>query len=167
MEEESRTADSKKRLPDIVEKEPLVEGIVERDAVDGEPQDTEMNLHQVLDASEVGVEATTKGPVREEEHIFNIAFTQPQLGIVLNSDIDSNCAYITDVDEEVNPMLKNVDMEMNSKVLRVNEVDVEMLTFSKILACIVAGKENIPLTITFCRPGGLGEGEVPDLNPKT
>jgi len=165
---EKINVDANKQSLAIVEKNPLDEDIVNRDLVDEEGDISGKKVQQVLDVRKVEGEASiVKAPVREEKHIFKIAFTQPKLGIVLCSDINSNCAYVTIVDEEKNPMFKDVELPKYSKVLRVNGVDVEMSKFRRIVNCIKEGKEHLPVTITFCHPDGLGEDEVPESNPPT
>jgi len=178
LEEESRVKHSKKPSVDIVEKDPVDENMVDKDpvdenmvdkdTVDEDWEDSEKKAQQLLDVpNEESKSPTTKVPVREEKHIFTLTFRQPELGLVVNSDDDSNCAYVTVVDEDKNPMLKDVELPKHSKVLQVNGVDVEILTFPKIVDSIKEGKKHLPLTITFCHPDGLGENEVPDLNPLT
>jgi len=151
-----------------VEKDPLDEDMADRDPVDWELEDSENSVEQVPDLTkEEGDAAVTKAPEREEKYIFDITFKQPHLGIVVNSGVDGYSAYVTDADTERNPMLKDVDLPKHSKVLKVNGDDVEMWTLQKMVDSIIKIKENPPLTITFCHPDGLGENEVPDLNPLT
>jgi len=148
--------------------DPLDEDMADGDPVYWELEDSENSVEQALDCTKVeGKTSVPKAPEREEKHILNIIFKQPQLGIVVNSGIDGYCAYVTAFDKEKNPMLKEVDLPKFSKVLLVNGVDVEMWPLQKMVDSIIKFKENPPLTITFCHPHGLGENEVPDLNPLT
>lgn len=168
LEKKIRMADVKRQAPVTVEKNPSDEDMADRDLVDREWEDSENSVQQALDLSEVESQASDpKAPEREEKHILDVIFKQPQLGIVVNSGSDGICAYVTDADKEKNPMLKEVDLPKNSKLLRVNGKDVEFWTLQKMVDLIMKEKENPPLEITFCHPDGLGENEVPDMNPLT
>jgi len=116
------------------------------------------------DLAEVQGEASPiKGPVRDEEYVFDIIFTNRPLGIVVNCGKDAVCAYVTVANQLKNPDLKDGKLPMFSKVLRVNGIEVEMLELDKIVEIMSRESKKPALTITFCHPDGLGPDEVPDM----
>jgi len=99
---------------------------------------------------------------RHKKHIFPITFTSKRLGITISSGTSCHSAYVTKVDGSRN--IAGEEMPLNSKLLKCNGVDVEFDNIDDIEKAILAGKKNLPLTLTFCHPDGLLEEEYPDPN---
>jgi len=103
-------------------------------------------------------------PARDPQHVFVIMFTELPFGMILTSQIDGTCAYVTATDEEKNKAVKK--LPINSKLLQVNDQDVEMEEIPIITRLIIKNAKTLPLRLTFCHPSGLLGSEFPDPNPK-
>jgi len=127
--------------------------------------DEKQNVH---DAVEVHEEYKLSGNSRERhpKHIFSITYTSKPLGIVVSSSIDCTSAYVTTVDGSRNQAIQDNNLPLNSKLLKCNGVDVEADDIDDIEKTLIAGQENMPLTLTFCHPDGLFDDEYPDPNAK-
>jgi len=136
------------------------DGLEEDERQDPDPM---FDYTKVETAEVQGEVSPIKGPVRVEQYVFNITFLNRPLGIVVNSGKDSVCAYVTVVNEEKNPALKEGKLPLFSKLLQVNGIDVEMLELEKIVNIMIQESKKPALTITFCHPDGLGPDEVPDM----
>jgi len=99
---------------------------------------------------------------RHPKYIFQITFNSERLGITISSGTYCHSAYVTKVDGSRNKAVQ--EMPLNSKLLKCNGVDVESDNIDDIEKAIMAGKKNLPLTLTFCHPDGLFENEYPDPN---
>jgi len=133
---------------------------------DGLDEDERQDPDPMLDYTKVETAEDCQGPVRDEEYVFDITFSQRRpLGIVFNSGKDAVCAYVTVVNEEKNPALKGGKLPTLSKVLQVNGMDVEMMELEKIVDILIQEGKKPALTITFCHPDGLGPDEVADMDP--
>jgi len=102
---------------------------------------------------------------RDVKHIFDITFEKTPLGIVLTSSLDGSCAYVTNINEQKNEALNNGKLPKNSKLLRVNDEDVEFEKIYTILNVVTRDVKTLPLKLTFCHPDGLGDDEIPDPCP--
>jgi len=116
---------------------------------------------------------------RNPKYVFSITFESRPLGIILTSNADGTCAYVTVVDGSKNSAVEDNNLPLNSKLLACNGIDIESDTIRDIEKRIKAGQEGLPLTLnekkieagkgspplrlTFCHPDGLYEGEFPDL----
>lgn len=117
-----------------------------------------LQLEPVLLENEV-----VKSPDRDPKHVFVINFTKLPLGIIITSQINGTCAYVTTTDEEKNEAVKK--LPLNSKLLQVNDQDVEMEKIKTITRLIIKYAKTLPLRLTFCHPSGLLSSEFPDPNP--
>jgi len=101
---------------------------------------------------------------RDPKHIFTVKFKKKPLGIILTSARDGACAYVTDVDGKNKAVRKN-NLPIGSKLLKVNEADVEMEQINDVTDLILDGLKNLPMSLTFCHPDGLNDDEIPDPDP--
>jgi len=104
---------------------------------------------------------TPKSPYpseRNPKYLIHLTFWKKPLGVVLTSDIEGNCAYVTEVDEEVNNEARS-ELPVSSKLVRVNGKNVESVTMDDIKEMIFESLETFPLSLTFCHPDGLGIDE--------
>jgi len=99
---------------------------------------------------------------RDPKFIFSIKFETSPLGIVVASDEDGNCAYVTRVNGEKNKAIENNVLPLNSKLLKVNDKEVELYKFEDATGAIKECLETLPLVLTFCHPDGLKENERSD-----
>jgi len=104
---------------------------------------------------------------RDSKHVFSIKFKKKPLGIVLTSATDGTSAYVTEVNRKKNKAVKNYNLPLNSKLLKLNGKDVELDQIDDITEVIVESMNNMPLELTFCHPDGLNENEIPDPHPKS
>merc|ERR1719412_1457025 len=99
---------------------------------------------------------------RNKKHYYDVVFPSRPLHITLTSSKDNNDGYITAVEDEC-PVDKPI--ALNSKVVYVNGVLVEGCEVTDIAKHLSQGR--LPLKLKLCKPEGLYEDEVPDLDPRT
>jgi len=128
----------------------------------GEPSEEE--IAQQAESPEE--EAAQKPLYREPKHIFSMTFKKKPLGLELTSDVAGRCAYVTELDRKVSKDIRK-NLPLNSKLLMVNGVDVELEHIDYITEMIVKNSKILPMKLTFCRPSGLIDDEVADPNPGT
>jgi len=111
-------------------------------------------------------EEDLKLPERDPKYIFDIKIKKHPLGIVLTSSKEGTCAYVTKVHKKKNKAVRKGKLPKNSKLLKVNSIDIEMDDINKITGLIVKEVKSLPLTLTFCHPDGLRDDEIPDPHPQ-
>jgi len=102
---------------------------------------------------------------RDPKHIFDIIFTQRPLGVHLTTDSKGKCAYVTETSAVKNKVVDKNKLPKFSKLIRVNNINVEYEDFDIILMLVFNKMKDLPMTLTFCHPDGLDEDERPDPNP--
>jgi len=107
-----------------------------------------------------------KSVQRDPKDIFAITFTTTPLGVVLTSAKNGSCAYVTEVYGEKNNAVKNNKLPIGSKVLKVNQTDLELKHIDDITETIIEGSKTLPMIMVFCHPNGLNDDEIPDSTPK-
>lgn len=122
---------------------------------------------QTAGEPEMKKEALSLQPIeRDPKYIFSIKFKKKPFGIVLTSAEDGNGAYVTEVDGKLNKAVKNNKLPLNSKLLKVNDKEMEFYIFDDITASIIGCMaRSDAVVITFCHPDGLNEDEFPDPSP--
>lgn len=103
---------------------------------------------------------------RDPKHVFEIKFKKRPLGVVLTSARNGKSAYVTQTAPWKNKAVKKKKLPHKSKLLKVNDLDVENDKIDKITQLILQDMRNPPLVLTFCHPKGLDPDEIPDPNPK-
>jgi len=102
---------------------------------------------------------------RDKDDLIVLSFNRRPLGLVFTSAEDGTQAYVTRTAPNQNPMVKNPRLSF-SKLLRINDEDVEEETIDKITNKILCALTLPPLKLTFCAASGLQSHEVPDTAPK-
>lgn len=102
---------------------------------------------------------------REPNHIFDITFRERPLGIILTSAESGLGAYLTKINETKSKTFIE-QLPKNSKLLRVNDIEIEEKDIEMITDLVVREAKKLPLKLTFCHPDGLDESEIPDPNPQ-
>lgn len=102
---------------------------------------------------------------RDPKHIFDITFKKRPLGVHLTTDSNGKCAYVTQTNGKKNKAVDKNKLPKYSKLLKVNDINIELEEFDVILMLIVNKMKDPPLTLTFCHPDGLARDEFPDPNP--
>jgi len=109
--------------------------------------------------AEAKKEASSDLPLeRDPKYVFTIIFNKSPLGIILTSNNNGICAYVTGVDAEKNEALMDNKLPLNSKLLKLNDSHVELDNIDTILEKIMAKK--MPIELTFCHPDGLNDDEA-------
>merc|ERR1719192_2274918 len=96
---------------------------------------------------------------RDAKHLFTIKFKKKPLGVILTSQPDGKGAYVTKVDKKANKAVKKNKLPLKSKLLKVNDSDVELQYIDDITELIVESLKKLPMTLTFCHPEGLNKDE--------
>jgi len=105
-----------------------------------------------------------KGPgKRNPDHIFTITLKTRPFGVILTSNVDGICAYVTSTNPESNSAVETLPLK--SKLLKVNDTEVELDDFASITSLIIEKSKELPLVLTFCHPDGLAAGEEADPDP--
>merc|ERR1711920_740577 len=102
---------------------------------------------------------------RDSKDIFEITFTKIPLGVIFTSSINGTCTYVTGTNGK-NDEVTEKDIPKDSKLLKINDVDVEWLTLDKTTVLLREFMKDLPITMTFCHPDGLDEDEKQDPEPK-
>jgi len=155
---------SKDKTPDLAQGVYVVkEGQQSSEVISDEPEEESFEKPE-----EVKEEAPSppKSVQRDPGYIFTIQFKMAPLGFALTSARDGSCGYITEVYGEKNEAVKNNKLPLGSKLLKVNQTDVEWKSIDDITESIIEGIENLPVIMTFCNPDGLNNEEIPDPTPK-
>jgi len=108
---------------------------------------------------------SSKRRVRDEKHIFKITFTKIPLGVVCTSSIYGISTYVTETDGK-NDEVTDENLPKGSKLLKINDVDVEFLSLDQTTGLLIKLMNNLPIIMTFCHPDGLDKDELQDPNPK-
>jgi len=103
---------------------------------------------------------------RDLNYVFSIKFKTKPLGMIITSSEDGTCAYVTHVDGKINKAVDNNKLPLNSKLLKVNDKEVELDSFEATTSLIIDCMWTLPLVLTFCHPDGLNVRERPDPSPK-
>jgi len=98
---------------------------------------------------------------RRKEDLISLVFKSKPLGIALTSAHDGTQAYVTETEPDTNPVVK-VRRLKYSKLLKVNDKDVEDDPINDIKEAIVEATKKLPMVLTFCVRNGLMRWEVPD-----
>merc|ERR1719320_87389 len=106
-----------------------------------------------------------KPRVRDLKHIFEITFSKIPLGVIFTSSFYGTCAYVTGTDGE-NDEVTDDNLPKDSKLLKINDCDVEWQTLDKTAQLLNKLMDDLPITMTFCHPNGLDEDERQDPDPK-
>jgi len=114
----------------------------------------------------IAEEEDLKLPERDPKYIFDIKLKKQPLGIVLTSSKNGKCAYVTKVYKKKNKAVRKGKLPQNSKLLKVNDANIEMDDINTITELILKEVKQLPLTLTFCHPDGLCDDEIADPNPK-
>jgi len=118
-------------------------------------------------ATETHASSTTAPPPkreRDKKYLFDVKFKKRPLGIVLTSARNGRCAYVTQTSPKKQKKAKKIPIK--SKLLKVNDADIENEKIDAITQRILRDMRNPPLVLSFCKPEGLGEDEFPDPNPR-
>jgi len=92
--------------------------------------------------------------------LFSIKFDKKPLGIILTSNNEGTCAYVTEIIESKNKDLENNKLPLKSKLLKLNDVYLEYDKFDDIIDAVIDA--SFPKVLTFCHPDGLFTYECPD-----
>jgi len=103
---------------------------------------------------------------RDLKYVFSIKFKTKPLGMIVTASEDGTCAYVTHVDGKINKAVDNNKLPLNSKLLKVNDKEVELDSFEAITSLTIDCLWTLPLVLTFCHPDGLTVKERPDPSPK-
>jgi len=107
-----------------------------------------------------------KTRVRDPKHVFDITFTKSPLGVKFTSSRSGKCVYVTETDGKVNQAVNDSKLPKDSKLLKINNIDVESQAINDTVILIRKEIQNLPMTMTFCHPDGLEEHERQDPHPK-
>lgn len=102
---------------------------------------------------------------RDPKWVFSIKFEKEPLGIILTSTDEGTCAYVTEINVSKNEALKNNKLPLKSKLLKLDDRDVEFDQFDDITDSVI--EATFPIVLTFCHPKGLNKHECPDHIFKT
>jgi len=103
--------------------------------------------------------------LRDKKHIYKVTFPTRPLYITLTSSKYNNGGYITAFDRLCPVENAKENIVLQSKVIYVNDLLVEVSDMSVIAYCLQ--QATLPMTLTLVHPEGLGDKEVPDMNPDT
>jgi len=98
---------------------------------------------------------------RRKDDLISLVFKSKPLGIALTSAKDGTQAYVTETEPNTNPVVR-VRRLKYSKLLKVNNKDVEDYPINDIKEAIVEATKKLPMVLTFCVRNGLMRWEVPD-----
>jgi len=107
-----------------------------------------------------------KPRVRDPKHVFDITFTKSPLGVKFTSSRSGRCVYVTETDGKVNQAVNDSKLPKDSKLLKINNIDVESQAINDTVSLIRKEIKILPMTMTFCHPDGLDEDECQDPHPK-
>jgi len=104
--------------------------------------------------------------MRDPKYTIAVKFEKKRLGLKLASSVDGQDAYVTSLNLVKNRKLKDANLPVNSKLLKVGQRSVEGESIDMITKIIVQKTKSLPLVLTFCHPDGLESHEFPDPHPE-